>query len=173
MAGNPLKYFDPKGLEVYFLCRPLQGRLGQAGGRHCAVFVDDPDTEDSCEAGDRQFSLERGGVQPLPQDDWGNIVFYTDRDAFDNPGGDNFLAEIPPPPGMSSDEWDQAVRDEGGVYSQGAYDPVLGPNSNTAADNIIENADGIAPDVPGAVAQNYGETCRSVCRRISIGESGI
>lgn len=34
----------------------------------------------------------------------------------------------------------------------------LGPNSNTAADNIIERARGSAPNVQGAYQQNYGET---------------
>ena len=34
----------------------------------------------------------------------------------------------------------------------------MGLNSNTAADNIIEGAGGIAPNIPGAKEQNYGDT---------------
>jgi hypothetical protein len=58
---------------------------------------------------------------------------------------------------MTNDQYDQAVRDSGDNYIQGPYRPVLGPNSNTSADNIIEQPGGTVPNIPGAVAQNYGE----------------
>ncbi len=53
--------------------------------------------------------------------------------------------------------FDQQVIDTGDNYSQGPYDGKFGPNSNTAADNIIEGAGGVAPNVDGALHQNYGE----------------
>ncbi|WP_221628039.1 hypothetical protein [Teredinibacter franksiae] len=161
---------DPEGLEVYFVCRPLQGLnglLGAAGGRYCAVIIEDPDSEVFCES-DRQYSVEFGGRSPLQQGSWGNDVYDVDRDAFTFPGNNDFVAEIQPPPGISSDEFDQIVRDVGDNYTQRPYDPVLGPNSNTAADNINEQAQGVVPNVRGAVAQDYGEPCGAGCWRGDI-----
>jgi hypothetical protein len=55
---------------------------------------------------------------------------------------------------MSSQDFDDAVRSIGYNYSQDPY-RLTGPNSNTAANNIIENAGGNVPNVPGAVGQNW------------------
>jgi RHS repeat-associated protein len=42
VLGNPLSNYDPKGLEVRLVCRPLAGALGATGQQHCYVFVSCP-----------------------------------------------------------------------------------------------------------------------------------
>ena len=39
--NNPSKYKDPDGLEVRFICRPLEG-FGASGPSHCFVSVSCP-----------------------------------------------------------------------------------------------------------------------------------
>ena len=74
--------------------------------------------------------------------------------AFENPTGNNRNYEISVPSGMNQAEFDQAVTNSGNSYSQGTYSlPGYGPNSNSAANNIIQNAGGTTPIVPGAWSQ--------------------
>ena len=61
---------------------------------------------------------------------------------------------------MDQQQWESEVMHVGDSYTQGEYSnfPLpVGPNSNTGADNILENAGGYAPDIPKAYGQNYGE----------------
>lgn len=62
---------------------------------------------------------------------------------------------IPVPPGMTQSQFDNAVTNSGNNYNQGTYmPPGYGPNSNSAANNIIQNAGGTTPDVPGVWSQS-------------------
>jgi RHS repeat-associated protein len=159
---NPLTFTDTFGLETTMVCRPINDkRVSWLGVKHCFVVV--WHWENKCgkreKVIDRQYSLA-GAQTPFPQNTQPKpgTTFGDDRNAFNNPGGPNEHYPILPPPGMTQDGFDAAVSSSGDGYRSGEpYDAKFGPNSNTAADNIIEGAGGIAPNVPGAVNQNYGE----------------
>jgi RHS repeat-associated protein len=155
--NNPIGFFDAYGLYVTMVCRPLSIPIaGTLGYVHCAVFVWHIDKCFNVVI-DKQFSLRWGDQQPLPQGS-GDPTYIDDRNAFFNLGkGGNGYYLIPPPPGMNQKQFDQAVIKAGDSYKQGPYDPLRGPNSNTAADNIIERGGGKVPDVPRAPGQNYGD----------------
>lgn len=87
---------------------------------------------------------ELGEVKKLQNGEFSNVIFE---------------ATIAPPEGMTSDEYDQAVIEQCKNYplEQLDYGMVVGPNSNTIADNVIEKTGAIMPDVPNATAQNHGE----------------
>lgn len=157
--SNPLRYTDPLGLEVTMTCRSLSNPLSRLIGtpRHCSVVVWHW-VNDSCRGRrkqvDSQFSLSFGGTAPTG--DPNNQTYKDDRTAFNNPGGNNSNYDIPPPAGSTQSAFDNAVTNSGNNYSQGTYmPPGYGPNSNTAANNIITNAGGTTPDVPGAWGQNF------------------
>lgn len=151
---NPSMYIDPLGLEVTMNCRPLDSFLGSLGIKHCSVIVWHWEV-DECgnkkKVIDEQFSLSYGNSDLSGSDD---PTFVSDTNAFNSGNGNN---DIPPPAGIPQNEFDKNVRDSGNNFTQGPYEPISGPNSNTAADNIIEKAGGIVPNIPGAVAQNHGE----------------
>ena len=157
MGGNPLSYRDPLGLEVTMTCRPVSiiGAFGKPV--HCSVFVWHW-VNDSCRGRrkqiDSQYSVPFGGTAPTG--DPNNITYRDDRNTFNNPGGNNSNYDIPPPAGSSQNDFDKAVTNSGNNYSQGTYlPPGYGPNSNTAANNIITNAGGTTPNVQGAWGQDY------------------
>ena len=153
VRGNPLKYVDPKGLEVTMTCRPLSAAPGLPVV-HCGVIVWHLD---ACKHKviDAQYSLPGGGTSPTtnPQ----NATRLNDLNAFNNPGGGNINYQIPTPSGMTQKQFDQAVRSSGNSYSAPFYDPtgIVGPNSNSAANQIIQGAGGVAPNAVGAVGQYY------------------
>ncbi|WP_428241671.1 hypothetical protein [Gynuella sp.] len=105
---------------------------------------------------DKQYSL---AANRFPFYQGSNSFTYTaDTSAFNKPGGGNEHYQINPPSGVTQEQFDNAVTNSGNSYqSSEDYSALLGPNSNTAADNIIEYAGGTAPDVDGAWQQNYGE----------------
>lgn len=125
--------------------------------KHCAVFVWDIDPCTGERVLRRQLTLEEGRREPLGQDGLNTDTARRDREAFDNEGNGNDHYPIAPPEGLSQQEFDDSVIEQGDIYEQGPYSP-FGPNSNTAADNIIENAGGTVPDVWNALGQNAGET---------------
>jgi RHS repeat-associated protein len=157
--ANPLRYIDPLGLDTTMTCRPVKlfGNLGLSEPVHCSVIV--WHWEAGCDGKKRkiidgQYSLLGGGTSPTT--DPNNPTFQDDRNAFNNPGGSNTNYNIPAPPGTSQSDFDRAVMNSGSNYSQGTYmPPGYGPNSNTAANNIIQNAGGTPPNVPGAWGQHY------------------
>ena len=156
-----MRYYDITGLEVSMVCRTVDDwRTRWLGVKHCFVAVwhweEGSCGDDRVKILDSQYSIA-GGRTPLTNP---NAPTYSmDRNAWNNPGGDNQHYDIAPPAGMSQAEFDSAVQNAGDNYrSSEPYDAVFGPNSNTAADNIIENAGGIAPNIPGALNQNYGDS---------------
>ena len=157
--SNPILYRDPLGLEVTMTCRPVAAfaAIGMTAPVHCAVIVWHWEMCGGTRTKviDAQYSLPGGGTSPAGP---GDPTFQGDRNAFNsNPGpyGATQNYPVPPPPGMSQSDWDNAVINSGNNYSQGPYFPVPGPNSNTAANNIIMNAGGTPPNVPGAWGQGY------------------
>lgn len=94
--------------------------------------------------------------KPLPQGSDKNFTWDEDRKAFNNPGayhtnGRNLQSDVPVPDGMTQSGFDKAVSNFGDSYSQGDYSlfGFFGPNSNSAANNIIRGGGGKPP--------NYGE----------------
>lgn len=158
---NSVRHIDPLGLETTMVCRPLHNPIASAIGMvHCSVFVWHWETDDNCneiKVIDSQYSVA-GGQSPLEPSTNPNGTYNSDRESFNNPGGDNQHHDIPPPDGMTQSDFDAAVQNAGDNYNSGVpYDSKWGPNSNTASDNIIEGAGGAAPSVPGAWQQNHGE----------------
>jgi RHS repeat-associated protein len=159
-GGNPLNNFDPLGLATTVVCRPIKdwrvtvvGVLTMTQYVHCAVFVWHLDCNGH-RVIDRQYSLA-GNRTPFPQGSNAPTA-VDDRDAFLNGGNGVSDWHIPPPPGMTSSDFDSAVTDAGNFYNSGQdYDARNGPNSNTATNTIIQNAGGTMPDIPGAVQQHY------------------
>ncbi|MBU1306642.1 MAG: hypothetical protein KKF33_14125 [Alphaproteobacteria bacterium] len=164
--GNPLKYIDQYGLEVTMTCRPLSLLPpGMAKPVHCAVIVwhwEFDKCGNSKKVIDSQYSLAGGGTGPVkpngPMTQNESDTYNNDRNAFENPGANDTNRIIWPPAGTTQSDFDKAVTGSGNNYSQGPYRiPPTGNNSNTAADNIIENAGGTAPNIPGAWGQNHGD----------------
>jgi hypothetical protein len=149
VGGNPVNREDPSGLRVTLTCRPLSS-VGIAS--HCGVFVWHPDP---CATGgravDAQYSLP--GYHQRPTDDPTNETYKDDRDAFNNPTGPNRNYDIPVPQGMTEGQFDDAVKQSGDNYVLPGPYSLFGPNSNTAAQQIIQGAGGTAPYVPGAPGQ--------------------
>jgi hypothetical protein len=141
---------DPNGTNVTMECRPLRN-VGIGGARHCGVTVwhwskDCPPKKII----DRQFSTP--GWRTGPTTDATNPTYTADEDTFNHPGGANSNYEIPVPNSMTSNQFDSAVINSGDSYHNPFYLP-WGPNSNTAAANIIMDAGGAVPIVPGAVGE--------------------
>ncbi|MBA3582901.1 MAG: RHS repeat protein, partial [Gammaproteobacteria bacterium] len=154
--NNPIRHKDPLGLEVTMNCRPLGGGLGWTGAKHCSVIIWHYEMDkcgDIKEVIDSQYSVSYGDTTPLPQGS-SDSTYVDDTTAFES-GDGNYRIDVPS--NMSSQEFDTAVKQQGDAYNADSYRPIMGPNSNTAADNIIEGAGGIVPSIPGAVAQDYGE----------------
>ncbi|WP_426702618.1 RHS repeat-associated core domain-containing protein [Rhodanobacter sp. Col0626] len=162
--NSPLSYVDPLGLNVTMTCRPLGlvAKLGGTSPKHCGDFVwhwvTDPCTGKKHKVIDSQYSLP--GFATAPTTDPNNQTYVDDRNAFNNPGGGNANYNVPPPPGMTQTQFDQSVTSWGNQYSQGEYSLFPGPNSNTAAYDIIFGAGGTPPDVPDAPGNLYYVTPR-------------
>jgi uncharacterized protein RhaS with RHS repeats len=163
VAGNPLSFIDPLGLDVTMVCRKVNDwRTDLVGGmKHCGVLVwhweyDDDGCGNAEKVIDAQYSVAANRVPFRQGSD--KFTYKEDTKAFRNPGGDNEHHEIAPPDGWTQSQFDQSVINSGLFYhSNEDYSAFFGPNSNTASDNIIEDAGGVAPDVDGAWRQNYGE----------------
>ena len=155
-GGNPLSNVDPLGLSTMVVCRPVSEWEVRRFAVHCAVFVWHMDC-DGHRVIDRQYSL--AGQQTVYPQGSGARTSVADRNAFfQGDGGNNGVSDwyIPPPAGMTVSQFDDAVTKAGNSYNSGKpYDPIWGPNSNTATNSIIQNAGGTMPDVPGAIQQYY------------------
>jgi RHS repeat-associated protein len=150
--ANPVSVIDPSGTNVSMTCGPLTGPLGIGGVlKHCGVVVwhwseDCPPKKII----DRQFS--NPGFSTTPTSNPQNLTYQNDQIAFYNPGGTNTNYDIPVPGSMTSTQFDSAVIATGSGFSNPIYIP-WGPNSNTAATEIISGAGGTVPNVPLAVGQ--------------------
>jgi hypothetical protein len=138
-------------------CRPISPLswfakiplIGQIAPQHCAVVVWHWNTCPQKIVIDGQFSLAQ--FTQSPTHDPTNSTYSDDTASFYNVMGNNYL--IAPPPGVSQDQFDAAVITSGTNYTlPGAYQ-WAGPNSNTAAAQIIAGGGGTAPNNPYASAE--------------------
>ena len=158
--GNSSFYFKPGQLNVDVISRLLASELGDLGFRHNALFVYTVD-----ESGNpiilRQFSLEYGGVEFLPADEINHPTMMSDRQAFLNRIGNSSVLgyDIELPSDRSANEFAADVILNAEAYRANTYNPVLGPNSNTAA---------LAPVVQAGGRINRPiSSARGQCRTIS------
>ena len=126
---------------------PLVGRLTP---QHCGVVVWHWNECPHKIVIDRQFSL--AGFTQSPADP-SNSTYINDTASFYNVMGNNYY--IPPPAGMSQDQFDAAVINSGANYTLPAQYNLFGPNSNTAATSIVTGAGGTVPNNPFAPAQTW------------------
>lgn len=97
---------------------------------------------------DAQYSIAGGRTPQGP----GGQTYSLDRQTFSSGSGDEY--DVPPHNGMTQSQWDDAVTNAGANYNSGEpYNAVEGPNSNTAAHDIISNAGGAPPWIN--LAPNY------------------
>jgi hypothetical protein len=161
VGSDPVNFIDPRGLEVTMVCRKVNDwRTDLVGGmKHCFVVVwhwGKGEDCNSCKVIDKQYSVAANRVPFRQGSD--SFTYREDTKAFNNPGGNNEHYRIAPPFRNSQEEFEKDVIDAGDRYkSDKDYNAFMGPNSNTASDNIIENAGGFCPNVDGAWRQNYGE----------------
>jgi uncharacterized protein RhaS with RHS repeats len=152
--GSPTVFTDPSGLDVTLVCRPLApaAAFGLSAPRHCGVVVwhwskDCPPRRII----DRQFSLAVNS-QTFTSDQL-NPTYVDDGRAFTDPSSADLNYAIAAPNGVSSDQFDAAVTQAGANYTlPGPYE-YAGPNSNTAATQVISTAGGTPPLVPNAPSQ--------------------
>ncbi len=157
---SPQRWTDPRGEEVFVVCRPLAGIAGVSGAKHCAVFVVQYDC--TC-SGSSQFSLGRGDTTFNSDRVSSRQVALRDRDAFDSFGnatknfwGDIDRYHVDPPPGMSDCDYEYRLVSIATEYEQGPYRAMSGPNSNTAVRQLIERSGGrTAAAFDGAVGEHY------------------
>lgn len=155
-VSNPVSFSDPSGREVTLTYRPLSGlaAIGITGIKHCGVIV--WHWSKGCPRKkiiDAQYSLP--GFQQSPTKDPNNKTYIDDRNAFNNSVGPNENYNISVPPGMTQLKFDASVITQGDIYSLPGDYALFGQNSNTAASDIIRNAGGSVPDVPGAPGQDW------------------
>lgn len=160
VADRPITFSDPFGLEVTTHCRTIDdSRVAWLGIKHCAVFVWHWEVK-GCppkrkKVIDAQYSIAGGRTPQGPT----GLTYRLDAESFNNGSGEDYA--VAPPGGMGGNEWDDAVRNAGDNYNSGEpYDAVWGPNSNTAAHDIITNAGGTPPWIIGAPNYNYSEPFR-------------
>ncbi|WP_156104613.1 RHS repeat-associated core domain-containing protein [Spirochaeta lutea] len=174
VGNDPVNFVDPLGLETQAFSIPVV-----LGARHIFIAVKDEETGEVTTRGLYPDSLigvfldidhtssvlkdeQRSGA-----DEYGAAMAYFSGG--DLPDGYRYEGEIFPPEGISQQTFDERILEEADSYEE-KYNTqespldndrpyyLIGPNSNTAADDWVENAGGIMPDVEGAWGQNWGES---------------
>nr|CBJ53278.1 protein of unknown function [Ralstonia solanacearum CFBP2957] len=154
--GNPLSYIDPRGLDTTVVCRPVNDAKARLfGAKHCFVMV--WHWEEKCgkrtKVVDGQYSL--AGNRTVYRQNSPAPTYRDDTSAWNN-GSPAESYPVPPPMGQSSGDFDRSVGKAAEQYKSDVdYNAVTGPNSNTAARQIVERAGGSLPHIPGAYGQ-YG-----------------
>jgi RHS repeat-associated protein len=145
--GDPIANFDPNGLEVRLVCRPLAGALGATGQQHCFVSVSCP-----AEGWSRVLSLyatntsgTRGRKSlatpdsPNPRDD-------------PNAPGNTGVPITPRTPGCDACAYEKDVLNRFLAFPGGDVPYfMLGPNSNSFAQYLIASPTfgaGLPPSAP-------------------------
>ena len=163
--GNPNKHVDPRGLDVRFICRPLEG-FGASGPNHCYVFV-------TCKkkGWSKVLSLFGNAQQPL----FPGIPGYGYKHSYDinsphYPNDPNWGRDHPLFEGNTYDEtvqpnqcyedscgYEQEVVDRFNKYPSGNLPyGIFGPNSNSFAHYLIgNNLPSNAPDGWSAPGINH------------------
>jgi RHS repeat-associated protein len=142
---NPLRFSDPYGLEVRFVCRALGGTLAFTGKQHCFVFVSCPK-----EGWQTTFSLFSGGGL------WPSGGYKRQNDPHDKPWApSNKFNGVVTPQRCFADEcaYEKEVVRRYQSFPSGEvpYAP-LGPNSNSFAQDLLTGTQfgvTLPPGVPG------------------------
>lgn len=143
---NPIAKYDPDGLEVRLLCRPLDGTLARTGRQHCFVFVTCPE-----EGWSATYSLFATGTNSVG---WPNRGRKSADDRRDNPFSQKVASNGVASPNQCYSEqcgFEKAVRNRYDSFPSGdvPYNP-FGPNSNSFANDLIVGAGGSLPsNAPG------------------------
>lgn len=154
VAGNPVSYFDPNGLEVRYMCRPLDAA---SHFNHCFVYVTCPE-----EGWSQVYSLfPDGGVGPT-----GRKTSATPGSGRDDPNSPNLrmneLIRPTRPPDAQAClvcDFEKAVRDRFNSFTNdGVWYALPGPNSNSFANGLLNMPGwGVrAPTAPNAPGQHHG-----------------
>ena len=169
-ANNPLRYVDPTGLETHIFSLPII-----FGHRHLFIAVKSEDGTITTKGlyPESQLDAALQGLQQLVtnnSEDLNAEVRTNDptelavAEGYFNEGkveGNNkHEGEITTPESVSEEAFDTRVLMLFDLYlliTDRDYNALKGPNSNTAADDVIEGAGGTIPDSPGATQQNWGE----------------
>ncbi len=128
---------------------PGQGLTIETPFYHAALFV---------HRGDeiiRQYSLQGGAIRFDEQEGpTRSSTFFTDLEAFRNPGGSTLRYLIDPPPGMTPKGFAEAVIGFGDEYEADppVYRLFRGPNSNSGATFPLFQAGARVPWIPMAPA---------------------
>jgi RHS repeat-associated protein len=149
-GGNPLSNIDSSGLEVRYMCRPLDLT---SKANHCFVYVTCPE-----EGWSDVYSL-------FPY----NILGSTARkyDMRDNPASASAYNSVITPKSLANEsvscqrcQFEKAVRDRYNSFTSDDvfYSAPFGPNSNSFANGLLDLPSwGVsAPIVPSAPAQEFG-----------------
>jgi hypothetical protein len=149
VMGNPLSNVDPSGLQVQFMCRPLELA---SRAHHCFVYVTCPE-----EGWSGIYSL-------FPDSIWSTRARkYVGRDDPSSPSV-SYTSVVTPRlwPGNSCQQcqFEKAVRDRFNSFTNDwvSYSAALGPNSNSFANGLLNlTAWGVsAPIAPNAPGQTLG-----------------
>ena len=144
--GNPIRYVDPDGLEVRFICRLLDGALGLTGQKHCFVFVSCPE-----EGWERILSLFSDG-HPFSAGRK-SLAVPGSPNLRDDPGSQGNVDNIPiDPPNCQSNscEFEKEVIQRFLDFPSGPVPYfLLGPNSNSFADYLVGGAPPGVTNAPG------------------------
>jgi hypothetical protein len=126
--------------------------------RHSALFVagaGDPGSSEIL----AQYSLQGNATEFDPQGSQ-SYTSRTDRQAFRNPGGENFFFPITPPLGMTPKEFADHMILLNTNYRALAYRRFAGPNSNSAAAFAPFQTGAAVPPIPWTPALDYYDPSR-------------
>ena len=142
--NNPLRYIDPMGLEVRFMCRRLAGIAAITQANHCFAFVSCPE-----EGWSTYLSLFAIGPGLLP-----SMGVKSPNDPTDA-GASGFTFNEPVDPGVCPIEtcaYERAVLKR---YQQFPNSPVpydvFGPNSNSFARDLVTGTSAFPTTLPPGV----------------------
>jgi RHS repeat-associated protein len=143
VRSNPLSYFDPDGLEVRFICRPVRG-IEVTGFQHCFVYITCPE-----EGWASTLSLYGyGGI-------WPRVGYKAANEGPDRPNSPSNEYDQPVPPRQcypgGACGYEKLVLRRFNSFPSGVvpYSPT-GPNSNSFATDLVG---GTPPaGAPGGIA---------------------
>jgi hypothetical protein len=138
--------------EVGLACRTV---FDSPSAAHCGLFIFDRNADGSLGTIRHQFSL--GGGETEFNTAAGAGTFAADLDTFRSGKG---YYKVDVPDGMTPEQFEAKVAAAAAGYSARTYDPIFGPNSNSAVGFAILNAGGTLPYISGW--SNYSPLCGSV-----------
>jgi RHS repeat-associated protein len=142
VENDPVNFVDPWGLLVQVHSRNVGGTLG--AGAHTNITVTD------------SFGVTRT-YGSYGVDGQNKVIINNETDQGPNSLPRTSSETIPPPPGMSQDQWDRAVNQAGqgrNLTQRQVYDLWGGDGGNTSG-NCHTTTRGIINDAGGSIPPNY------------------